>query len=77
MKATLPVLYITEDYNTHKIIINAVDVLDRTGQHNKAKEMCYRIVTCEDRVLMKGIIDEYVNVICIRPDDCSKCDESF
>lgn len=63
MKASLPVLYISEDYNTHKIIVNAVDVLDRIGQHAKAKEFCYRIVTCEDRTLMKDIIDEYVNVI--------------
>ena len=74
MKATLPVLYITEEYNTHKIITNAVDVLDRTGQHNKAKEMCYRIVTCEDRTMMKDIIDEYVNVICISPDDDTEYD---
>lgn len=73
MKGNLPILYITKDYNTHKIIINAVDVLDRAGKHGKAKEMCYRIVTCEEKAMIKGILEEYVDVILISTDDEYAC----
>ena len=69
MKGALPILYITEDATTHRIIVNAVDVLDKMGKHSAAKEMCYRIVTCEDRNMIKDILDEYVSIIPINSDD--------
>ena len=69
MKGNLPILYITEDSTTHRIIVNAVDVLDRVGKHGAAKEMCYRIVTCEDRAMIKNILEEYVNIIPISSDN--------
>ena len=60
-----PKIHVYTPINLIEALEIATDALDSSGMHEKAKEMCYRAISIQNKTKdkLKSVINEYVEII--------------
>ena len=59
----LPDCVITYEVSVIEIMRKASQVLEKHNLDDQAKELCYRVIMCDDKYIAREIISEYVNIV--------------